>query len=74
MAEKHADPLLVAKNKWLIGHPESGLPDNMVLGLCGENRIVLIYITIFCLQKCTAETTFANGCRIGVAIKPINSV
>lgn len=40
LAEKHADPLLVAKNKWLIGHPESGLPDNMVLGLYGENRIV----------------------------------
>ena len=40
LAEKHADPLLVAKNKWLIGHPESGLPENMVLGLYGENRIV----------------------------------
>ena len=40
LTEKHADPLLVAKNKWLIGHPESGLPDSMVLGLYGENRCV----------------------------------
>ena len=37
MAEKHADPLLVAKNKWLIGYPESGLPDNMVLVVWGES-------------------------------------
>ena len=40
LTKKHADPLLVAKNKWLIGHPESGLPDSMVLGLYGENRCV----------------------------------
>ena len=37
---EHADPLLVAKNKWLIGYPEAGLPDGTVLGLYGENRSV----------------------------------
>lgn len=37
---EHADPLLTAKNKWLIGHPEAGLPDGTVMGLYGENRSV----------------------------------
>ena len=26
-----------AKNKWLIGHPEGGLPDGSYIGLTGEN-------------------------------------
>ena len=38
LAEKHADPLLVAKNKWLIGQLEAGLPEGTALGLYGENR------------------------------------
>ncbi len=29
--------LLTAKNKWLIGHPEGGLPEGTHLGLIGEN-------------------------------------
>lgn len=37
---EHADPLLAAKNKWLIGHPEAGFPDGTVIGLYGENRTV----------------------------------
>jgi hypothetical protein len=28
---------LTAKNKWLIGHPEGGLPEGSPLGLIGEN-------------------------------------
>ena len=32
------DPLLTAKNKWLIGHPAAGLPQGTWLGLVGENR------------------------------------
>lgn len=40
LAAEHNDPLLVAKNKWLIGNPEAGLPDGTVLGLYGENRTV----------------------------------
>lgn len=31
------DALLAAVNKWLIGHPEGGLPDGSHLGLKGEN-------------------------------------
>jgi hypothetical protein len=29
--------LLAAKNKWLIGHPEGGLPEGSYIGLTGEN-------------------------------------
>ena len=32
--------LLTAKNKWLIGHPEGGLPEGTHLGLTGENLCV----------------------------------
>lgn len=38
--EKHTegeDRLLAAKNKWLIGHPEGGLPEGSFIGLVGEN-------------------------------------
>ena len=38
--EAHAgmeDALITAKNKWLIGHPEGGLPEGSFLGLIGEN-------------------------------------
>ena len=31
------DKLLAAKNKWLIGHPEGGLPEGSHIGLVGEN-------------------------------------
>ena len=31
------DRLLFAKNKWLIGHTEGGLPENAWIGLKGEN-------------------------------------
>lgn len=31
------DSRLTAKNKWLIGHPEGGLPEGSPLGLIGEN-------------------------------------
>lgn len=31
------DGLLTAVNKWLIGHPEGGLPEGSFLGLKGEN-------------------------------------
>lgn len=31
------DGRLTAKNKWLIGHPEGGLPEGSPLGLTGEN-------------------------------------
>ena len=34
------DRLLTAKNKWLIGHPEGGLPEGTHLGLVGENICV----------------------------------
>lgn len=37
---KHDDKLLAAKNKWLLGHPEAGLPEGTWLGLRGENRSV----------------------------------
>ena len=33
----HEDRLLFAKNKWLIGHEEGGLPENAFIGLKGEN-------------------------------------
>lgn len=31
------DALIAAVNKWLIGHPEGGLPEGSFLGLKGEN-------------------------------------
>lgn len=31
------DALITAKNKWLIGHPEGGLPEGSPIGLVGEN-------------------------------------
>ena len=31
------DELLFARNKWLIGHEEGGLPGNAFIGLKGEN-------------------------------------
>ena len=31
------DKLLASKNKWLIGHPEGGLPEGSHIGLVGEN-------------------------------------
>ena len=31
------DSLLAAKNKWLIGHPQGGLPEGTHMGLVGEN-------------------------------------
>lgn len=34
------DKLLAATNKWLIGHPEGGLPEGSHLGLVGENITV----------------------------------
>lgn len=34
------DRLLFAKNKWLIGHPEGGLPKQAWIGLKGENLAV----------------------------------
>ena len=34
------DRLLFAKNKWLIGHEEGGLPENAFIGLKGENRCI----------------------------------
>ena len=34
------DKLLFAKNKWLIGHEEGGLPDGAFIGLKGENLTV----------------------------------
>ena len=36
-AAEGEDKLLTAKNKWLIGHPEGGLPEGSPLGLIGEN-------------------------------------
>lgn len=38
--EKHEggeDAHLTAKNKWLIGHPQGGLPEGSPMGLIGEN-------------------------------------
>lgn len=40
MEKVHAggeDGLMLAKNKWLIGHPEGGLPEGAHIGLNGEN-------------------------------------
>ncbi len=34
------DAHLTAKNKWLIGHPEGGLPEGSPMGLVGENLSV----------------------------------
>ena len=34
------DRLITAKNKWLLGHPEGGLPEGCHLGLVGENICV----------------------------------
>lgn len=34
------DALLAAKNKWLIGHPEGGLPEGSHIGLIGENLTI----------------------------------
>lgn len=34
------DRLLFAKNKWLIGHEEGGLPENAWIGLKGENLTI----------------------------------
>ena len=34
------DALLTAKNKWLIGHAEGGLPEGTHIGLIGENLTV----------------------------------
>ena len=31
------DRLLAAKNKWLIGHAEGGLPEGSYIGLIGKN-------------------------------------
>ena len=31
------DGLLTAKNKWLIGHAEGGLPEGSHIGLIGKN-------------------------------------
>ena len=31
------DGHLTAKNKWLLGHPEGGLPEGSPMGLIGEN-------------------------------------
>lgn len=35
--KKKEDRLLFAKNKWLIGHEEGGLPSGAYIGLTGEN-------------------------------------
>lgn len=40
LEKTHEDKMLVAKNKWLIGHPDAGLPAGTWLGLRGENRCV----------------------------------
>ena len=40
LEKTHKDKMLVAKNKWLIGHPDAGLPEGTWLGLRGENRCV----------------------------------
>ncbi|MDO4285580.1 MAG: DUF4867 family protein [Eubacteriales bacterium] len=41
LAERHEggveDSHLTATNKWLIGHPEGGLPEGSPMGLIGEN-------------------------------------
>lgn len=43
LEEKHMDGEdghLTAKNKWLLGHPEGGLPEGSPMGLTGENLTV----------------------------------
>lgn len=35
--EAGEDAMLAAKNKWLIGHAEGGLPEGSHIGLIGEN-------------------------------------
>lgn len=40
LEKTHEDKMLVAKNKWLIGHPDAELPEDTWLGLRGENRCV----------------------------------
>lgn len=35
------DAHLTAKNKWLLGHPEGGLPEGSPMGLVGENYEIL---------------------------------
>lgn len=43
LEEKHEggeDGHLTAKNKWLLGHPEGGLPEGSPMGLIGENLTV----------------------------------
>ena len=41
LKEKNSeDRLLFARNKWLIGHAEGGLPENAFNGLVGENLMV----------------------------------
>ncbi len=40
LEKEHAggeDARLTAKNKWLIGHPQGGLPEGSPMGLVGEN-------------------------------------
>lgn len=40
MEKSHAggeDARMLAKNKWLIGHAEGGLPEGAHIGLIGEN-------------------------------------
>ena len=34
------DVHLTARNKWLLGHPEGGLPEGSPMGLIGENLSV----------------------------------
>lgn len=40
LEQPHTDKLLTAKNKWLIAHPDAGLPQGTWSGLRGENRSV----------------------------------
>lgn len=43
LSESHncgEDKLITATNKWLIGHPEGGNPENVFIGLKGENLSV----------------------------------
>lgn len=39
--EGSEDGHLTAKNKWLLGHPEGGLPEGSPMGLVGENYEIL---------------------------------
>lgn len=43
LEEKHEggeDAHLTAKNKWLLGHPEGGLPEGSPMGLVGKNLCI----------------------------------